>query len=173
MYQVISTWWDSWEEKYMRIIDERTVRMTVEIQQFLADYWLDVDENRGVGASLFYTDDCVTGIEGAEKVGPAAVAEFHRNRTSRAIRTTRHTFSNLRVVPSDDDSATVAFAVVNYASDGPPPIIGRSAPSLVTQVNCECVRGKDGYWRFKRMIAKPLFIGDEPYTVEVLVKGKK
>ena len=157
----------------MRIIDERTVRMTVEIQQFLADYWLDVDDNRGSGASQFYTEDCVSGLEGAEKVGPEAVAEFHRNRTARSIRTTRHTLSNLRVVPEGDDSAVVSFAIVNYASDGPPPIVGQSAPSLVTQVHCHCVRGSDSYWRFRRMIATPLFIGDEPYTVDVLVKGKK
>jgi len=156
----------------MRLIDDRTVRLAVEIQQFIADYWHEVDENRGQEAHLYYTDDCVSGLGGKETVGPAAVAEFQRKRTSRAIRTTRHTTSNLRVMPDGDDSAQVTYAVANYASDGPPPIMDGSKPSLVTQVNCHCVRGADGYWRFKRVTTIPLFVGDEPYTVNLLRTGQ-
>lgn len=157
----------------MRVIDDTTVRLAVELQQFIADYWDDVDDNHARNAADFYTEDCTLFV-GSDRTfeGRSGVAEFYRYRVDRGVRTTRHTVSNLRVLPDGNDSASITFVVANYASDGPPPIIDMTGPALVSKVTCECRRGDDGLWRFKSLRGDPLFIGREPYTVDVLLDGK-
>ena len=157
----------------MRKIDDRTVRMAIEIEQFFADYWNDVDENRGQRAPEFYTTDCVLHV-GSDRTfeGRAGIADFYRYRADRGERTTRHATSNFRVRPESDDAASVTFVVTNYASDGPPPITGLQGPSLVSRVDCDMVRNEEGDWRIKSLRGAPLFIGNEPYTVAVLVEGR-
>ncbi|WP_066554678.1 nuclear transport factor 2 family protein [Croceicoccus bisphenolivorans] len=147
--------------------------MTVEIQQFIADYWADVDENRGQGAPEFYTEDCVLYV-GSDRTfeGRAGIVDFYRYRADRGERTTRHATSNYQVVPLSDTSAKVTFVVANYASDGPPPITGSKGPSLVSRVDCELHCKEPGLWQIKSLRGTPLFIGDEPYTVAVLVEGR-
>jgi hypothetical protein len=63
----------------------------------------------------------------------------------------------------------VTYLVANYAADGAPPITGTGGPSLVSRLEADCVREADGMWRFKSVRGTPLFIGDEPYTVSVLI----
>jgi hypothetical protein len=157
----------------MRIIDELTRTLAVELQQFVADYWDDVDDNHGRKADEFYTEDCTLFV-GSDKTfnGRAGIREFYRYRSDRGTRTTRHTVSNFRVFPENANRAKVSFVVANYAADGAPPITEFVGPALVTQVNCACERGGDGYWRFKSLRGDPLFIGKEPYTRQELVEKK-
>ncbi|MXO60651.1 hypothetical protein GRI89_13990 [Altererythrobacter salegens] len=157
----------------MRMIDERTVRFAAEIQLFIADYWADVDRNRGQGAPQFYTEDCVLNV-GSDKTfkGHAGIVDFYRYRAERGVRTTCHMTSNLQVWPHGEDRARTCFVVTNYASDGPPPITGLGGPSLVSRVECDLVRSSEGRWSIKTLSAEPLFIGNEPYTVAVLVEGR-
>jgi ketosteroid isomerase-like protein len=154
----------------MRKIDENTIRMSAELQQVIADYWDDVDFNRGLGAPEFYTEDCVFWV-GSDRnfEGRAGIAEFYRYRTDRGTRTTSHATANFRVIPDGNDRATVTYIVANYASDGSPPITGLTGPSLVSKVEAECIKDADGYWRFKTVRGTPLFIGGEPYTISVLI----
>jgi ketosteroid isomerase-like protein len=157
----------------MRIIDKMTTALAIELQQFIADYWDEVDANQARKADEFYTEDCTLHV-GSDKgfQGRAGIREFYRYRAERGLRTTRHTVSNLRVLPENANRAAVSFVVANYAADGTPPITDFVGPALVSQIHCICERGSDGYWRMQSLRGEPLFIGKEPYTRQELVEKK-
>ena len=148
----------------MRTTDDSTRALAVDLHLLMADYWNEIDANNAKNATDFFTTDC----EFAGQKGHAGVRAFYDNRAKRGQRTTRHTFSNLRVEHQAPERAKMWAVVVNYGADGPPPITDFLGASLVTQLTCECVRDEAGVWRFALLRSQPLFIGKEPYTREQL-----
>ena len=158
----------------MRKVDERTIRMASELQQFFADYWSIVDEKNGEGASEFYAEDCICFLGSKQTAGGrTAMAAFYRSRAEHGARTTRHMSSNFRVIPDGDSSAEVSFVIANFASDGLPPIQGLGGPAVILQVKARCERDTSGYWHIKRLQADPMFIGNEPYSSSQLAHTKR
>ena len=149
----------------MRTTDDSTRALAVDLHLLMADYWNEIDANNAKNATDFFTTDC----EFAGQKGHAGVRAFYDNRAKRGQRTTRHTFSNLRVEHQEPERAKMWAVVVNYGADGPPPITDFLGASLVTQLTCECVRDEAGVWRFALLRSQPLFIGKEPYTREQLL----
>jgi ketosteroid isomerase-like protein len=154
----------------VRALDQETRNAIIDIQQHVADYWHDIDENEALGAESFYTEDCVMLMGPVKRFdGHEGVRAFYADREKRGQRTTRHTCSNFRVILETPTRAQANFVVANYGADGPAPIVGADVPSLVSQVNTICVRQENGSWRIARLEAKPIFISKEPYTHEQLV----
>jgi len=154
----------------MRVYDEETRFLYVDLHQLIADYWNDVDTNHGNNAPDFYTEDCILEV-GSERIftGKAGIREFYQYRKDRGPRTTCHNFSNLRVLPEGEGGAYAEFIVVNYAADGSAPITDLVGPSLVSTVSVICKRQLDRSWCFAKLAAVPQFVGSEPYTKSVLV----
>lgn len=53
----------------MRAIDDTTVKLAVEQQQVVADYWSDVEGNPARGVTDFRTEDCLLFVGAAAAWG--------------------------------------------------------------------------------------------------------
>ncbi|WOX07027.1 nuclear transport factor 2 family protein [Microbulbifer pacificus] len=156
----------------MRTIDHDAARRLVEIQQFVYDFWHDVDTNGAANAPSYFSKDCRLAVSAQlEYSGQDGVKRFYSERATRGTRTTHHLISNLRIVPERENLATVNFIIVNFAADGRPPIQGLTGPAVISRVEAVCLLGDSG-WQFESLSATPLFIGSEPYTRSVLADGK-
>jgi ketosteroid isomerase-like protein len=157
---------------HVRSIDEKTRAAVIELQQMVADYWHEVDTNNAAAAPEFFTEDGVFDVGNKLRYeGRAGVRAFYDQRALRGQRTTRHTFTNLRVELESPNSAKVSYIVTNYGADGPAPVTDFDGPSLVSQIEARCIRNAEGVWRIAALRGDPMFIGKEPYTRQVLVKS--
>jgi hypothetical protein len=131
------------------------------LNQLMADYWADVDENGGREAHEFYVPDAVyvTGnnrFEGREKI-----AAFYERRRHSAIMT-RHLLCNLRVYGDNDDRARVAGLMSLYRADGKSPFQGARPPSMIADFEAGCVRGDDDRrWRFQSHVLRPFIVSND------------
>jgi len=142
--------------------DER-MRITQELEMLLADFWHDVDTNWGRRAGEFYTEDGV--FEASERTyrGRAQIEEFYQYRRDRGPRVAAHAITNFRAVPESPNAATCTWYLILYAHDGQP--VQLSAPPIqIALAVDQCVKGKDGRWRYRHRKFEIWFKGGVPTT---------
>lgn len=140
------------------------LRIRLEIEQLLMDYWHEVDTNWGRSAHEFFTEDGVfRNSVGKARVGREAIREFYTGRHDRGPRVVRHVVTNLRVQPAAGNEVTSNWVLQIFASDGVPPLPSEPA-ILVADVTDVCRRGEDGRWRYVSRQIDGLFKGDKPTT---------
>lgn len=138
-----------------------------ELSQFLGDFFKELDRD-GEKVTDFYTPDGVFSVGGRAFEGHDGIRGFYADRLERVreqgggVRTSRHTFVNLRIAASRADRATLEFISLTYAGDGPPPIGGSPGPSVVSDCRLECLRGPSGKWLIERFEGDAIFIGGDP-----------
>jgi hypothetical protein len=162
----------------MRKFDPESATIAIQLQQILSDLAHEIDFNNGLNIADFYVEDGTFAVGDFVHKGRAAIKNFYTARLQ-AVRTfhkdgTRvscHTFVNQRISVHDKGNATVFFTNINYAGEGHPPVRGTIAPAMVTDCRMDFKYEADGQWRITSFSGKPLFIGDDPFTRQMLLKA--
>lgn len=141
------------------------LRIRLEIEQLLLDYWHEVDTNWGARAHEFFAEDGVfLNSVGKARVGRAAIQAFYSSRQARGARVVRHVVSNLRVQPAAANGEVSSNWILQiFASDGEPPLPSEPA-ILLADVTDVCRREPDGRWRYASRRIDGLFTGSKPTT---------
>lgn len=147
----------------------------IELQQFVTEYWAELDSNRARAMADFYLDDCsFSAGRSYSGNGKEGVRKFYEERAKLVagekdgIRTTRHVYANFGVSFEVDGTALVQFVLTNYSGGGNPPITAFAGPSMVAEVTLKCRRGAQGDWKIASFRGTPLFIANEDFTQKFL-----
>ena len=156
---------------------EQTV-IVAELQQLLAEFVRELDLNDSLNAADFYTEDGKFVVGSQTYTGRAAIKKFYADRNERVrtelksgARTLRHTFLNIAISIRDNDHATVHFTNVNYSGEGKPPVVGLSGPAMVADCRMEFRREADDQWLIAEFVPEPVFIGNDEFTNNFLLKS--
>src|SRR4051812_8941771 len=99
------------------------LRVRLEIEQLLHDYWYEVDLNWGRKAHEFFTEDGVfRNSVGRARVGHAEIIDFYTGRVARGSRVVRHVVTNLRVQPVEGNEVKSNWILQIFAADGEAPL---------------------------------------------------
>ncbi len=138
--------------------------ITNEIKTFNAEYWFEVDRNKGLKAHEYFTEDGVYTTSIKSRKGHAAISEFYAERQARdATRTGRHIITNERVTVVDAHHATCDWILQLHAADGAP-VLPSEVAILIGDVHDVCQRGSDGQWRYVSRAITPIFKSSTPTT---------
>lgn len=138
--------------------------ITNEIKTFNAEYWFEVDRNKGLKAHEYFTEDGVYTTSLKSRKGHAAISEFYADRRARdATRTGRHIITNERVVAQDANHATCDWILQLHAADGAP-VLPSEVPILIGDVHDVLKRGASGQWRYVSRTITPIFKSKTPTT---------
>jgi hypothetical protein len=154
----------------MRKFDHESVVAAFELEQMVADYCHLLDRNEGVKGSEFFTEDCIVQAGLISYRSRAEMKRFYSELAERVSAdqkdgtwTSRHGFTNFRVVFPASDRATVNFLFVNFSGAGHAPLLNATKPSIVSDARMECRREADGQWRIHEFYGAPIFLGDDPH----------
>jgi hypothetical protein len=155
--------------------DAEAARDAQEIQQLVTEWCRELDDNHGLDATRFFTEECTVEAGPISYKGHEAmrafyrgVADFARATPERGTRTTRHTYTNFGVSFPERGRARVTFLSFTYSGYGALPVNGATAPNTISDVRYECRRERDGEWRIAEFYAVPIFTGDDPYLNKLL-----
>lgn len=162
----------------MRKFDPESAAVAFQLQQTVAEFASELDFNNGLNIADFYTADGVFFVGDRSYQGHEAIKKFYADRLERipgqhkdGVRVGAHTFLNLRVAIEDGQNATVFFTNVSYAGEGHPPVRMTITPAMVTACRMDFRLEADGQWRIASFTGKPLFVGDDPFTRQQLLKS--
>lgn len=143
---------------------QEKLQIAAEVAALNAEYWYEVDRNKGARAHEFFVEDGVYTTTQKRRVGRPAIIEFYQGRQAREqTRTARHVITNQRVVVQDADNATGDWVLMLHAADGEPVL--PSVPAiLIADVHDVCRREADGQWRYVSRTIAPVFKSDAPTT---------
>ena len=143
---------------------QEKLNIASEIAALNADYWYEVDRQKGVSAHEFFTEDGVFTTSLQTRTGRDAIVAYYEGRQARTqTRTARHVITNQRVVVQDADHATGDWILMLHAADGEPVLPSRPA-IMVADVHDVCLRGDDGRWRYVSRTITAVFKSDTPTT---------
>jgi SnoaL-like domain len=133
------------------------------LQQLAARYWARADGEMTESLSGLFTVDAELVLGKLVLSGRDAIEKFFEERDAlhRATqRTTRHFFSNLRIIDRQEGRVTLRSNVIVYAGKGSLPLES-NAPAGIADFEDVCVRqGVDG-WIYARRAAISIFLGAE------------
>ena len=130
------------------------------LNELLADYWADVDQNEGRQAHEFYLPDGLYAIGNNRFEGKEKIEAFYTRRRSGTIMT-RHLISNLRVWGDDGPRARMVGIMILYRAEGRSAFQGARPPSMIADFEAQCVRIDGGLWRFQSHILRPFIVGSD------------
>jgi ketosteroid isomerase-like protein len=135
-----------------------------EVKTFNAEYWYEVDRNKGQRAHEYFTDDGVYTTTIKSRKGHAAIREFYDDRQVReASRTSRHIISNERVTVINANNATCDWILQLHAANGAP-VLPSEVAILIGDVHDVLTRHADGEWRYVSRTITPIFKSSTPTT---------
>jgi hypothetical protein len=146
----------------MMNLDDK-LKISVELERMLADFWHDVDTNWGRQAADFFTEDGVFEASARTYAGRATIERFYRYRQDRGARVAVHSVANFRAEPIAPDEAVCTWYLILYASDGEP-VLPSAPPIQIALATDHCTRGEDGRWRYRHRKFETLFKGGVPTT---------
>lgn len=136
------------------------------LNQLMANYWAEVDENAGARAHEFYLPDGVYAIGNNRFEGTDQIAAFYARRRHGTV-LTRHVISNLRTTGSDG-LARIAGMMSLYRADGKSPFQGARPPAMIADFEARCVIADDRRWRFRLHELRPFIVGsDLPASIAI------
>ena len=98
------------------------------LNRLIAEYWADVDEERGRRAHEFYTPDGLYAIGNNRFEGRDKIRAFYTRRQNGTVMT-RHLVTNLRVFAEAAPHARMAGLMSLYRADGKSPFQGARPPA--------------------------------------------
>jgi hypothetical protein len=131
--------------------------LLVELHGLEADYWYEVDQNRGRAASMFYEHDGTFAIGDTVFRGRDEIAGFYRRRAERGERTARHVIANPHLTVVAADHARFESIMMLYADDGVP-VLESKPPVMIADVTTEYVRVGER-WSVRARTLRPIFEG--------------
>ena len=130
------------------------------LNQLMASYWADVDENGGLRAHEFYLPNGVYAVGNSRFEGQDKIEAFYaRRRHGTAL--TRHLVCNLRAFGGDGPLARVLGMMSLYRADGRSPFQGARPPAMIADFEARCVLGDDRAWRFQSHVLHPFIVGND------------
>jgi 3-phenylpropionate/cinnamic acid dioxygenase small subunit len=99
---------------------EAAVRLRAEIDVVLADWAYYLDHGQLDELAELFTEDALFVTGGLELRGRARIKDRYLERT--VVRTTRHTYSGLRVSEAEGGRVRAWSTWVNYAANAAPPV---------------------------------------------------
>jgi len=129
----------------------------------LADYWHEIDTNKGRGASAYYTEDAVFHGQFASYEGRENIQQFYDWRADRGDRLAVHAFTNFRARFTGPDSAEATNYLFLYAADGTAPLPSH-VPVTISLATDKYVRSPEGKWLCTYRRFQHLFESDTPIT---------
>jgi hypothetical protein len=142
--------------------------IALQLQQMLMELGYELDLNSGRKIGDFYTEDGAFLCSSCAYRGRDSIVEFHRDHLMRVrgthkdgVRTTRHTFTNLRFDIQDNNHWSVYFISAYYAGEGTPPVPKLAGPTTVSDCRMFCRREADGKWRIAEFGVTPIFLGSD------------
>jgi hypothetical protein len=161
----------------MARFDPEMAAAAMELQQLVTEWCRELDDNHGLDATRFFTEDCIVEAGPVSYSGHEAmrafyrgVADFARATAERGARTTRHTYTSLGVSFGGRERATVTFLSFTFSGYGGTPVIGATAPNTISDARFECRRDAQGEWRVAEFYASPVFLGDDPYLTALMTE---
>ena len=137
----------------------RTERLLarLEIEELNAEFAYLIDHDRSeLVADLFTENGSYGRASGERSVGHEAIRRAYAARKAHGPRTSRHIFTNLRLVFDGDTHASGTSIMTLYAEDGVPPHVAE--PFLVADYDDIYERGADGRWRYASRTVTWLFL---------------
>jgi hypothetical protein len=137
------------------------------LNQLMAAYWTDVDENGGLQAHEFYLPQGLFVIGNNRFEGQEKIEAFYARRRHGTV-ATRHLLSNLQAFGDNKPDARVVGVMSLYRADGTSPFQGARPPAMITDFEARCVLGDDRRWRFRLHLLRPFIIGsDMPASIAI------
>jgi SnoaL-like domain len=131
------------------------------LNQLIANYWADVDQNGGRQAHEFYLPDGLYAIGNNRFEGKEKIEAFYTRRRSGTVMT-RHLISNLRVLREDEpQQARIVGIMTLYRADGRSPFQGARPPAMIVDFEAQCVLVEDRLWRFQSHVLRPFIVGSD------------
>jgi len=141
------------------------------LNQMVATYWADVDENGGEMAHQFYLRDGLYVVGNNRFEGQEQIQAFYARRRYGTVKT-RHIVSNIRVRGEDGGGAEVQGLMTLYRADGKSPFQGARPPAMIADFDAACVIGEDKRWRFRLHVLRPFIVGsDLPASIAIRPQG--
>jgi len=131
--------------------------LLVELHGLEAEYWYEVDHNRGRAAATFYEQSGTFAIGDTVFRGREEIAGFYQRREERGERTARHVVTNPRLTALAADHARFESIMLLYAADGVP-VLESQPPVMIADVVTEYVRS-GGAWSVRARSLQPIFEG--------------
>ncbi len=128
----------------------------VEIQQLINDWGYELDLNNGQNIADLVTEDCTYMLGGNAREGRASIVQFYAERLTRlgatpeGVPVHRHALSNLRVMFSGADAASITFNLIYFSTMGQASGQDHADPASYADVRMEVRREADGHWRIAR-----------------------
>ena len=141
-----------------------------EIASLSAEFAWRIDLEGGAGVEDLFTADGVYQLGGQLLEGRGQIRAFYRARREQGHRTSRHLFSNLRVVPEGVRRVRCDSVLTLYAADGEPPY--PAAPIAIADYRDTCVLEDDGQWRFRERRTAIIF-GEVPHRITQWTAGQQ
>lgn len=114
----------------------------IQVQQLVSEFAYRVDMLRGKTVEELFTKDGFYEADGKRSTGRDAIRRAYELRSARGPRTSRHLFTNMRLIDSDSDSLRATLIMLLFARDGEG--IFAAEPLLVSDVADEYAIGLDG-----------------------------
>jgi hypothetical protein len=142
------------------------------LNQMVAAYWADVDENGGEMAHDFYLRDGLYVVGNNRFEGQEQIQAFYTRRRYGTVKT-RHVVSNLRVRGEGGHEAEVLGLMTLYRADGKSPFQGARPPAMIADFDAACViGGEEKTWRFRSHVLRPFIVGsDLPASIAIRPQG--
>jgi hypothetical protein len=141
------------------MVDGDNLALWCALNQLMAAYWADVDENGGLQAHEFYLPHGLFVIGNNQFEGSAKIEAFYARRRHSPV-ATRHLLSNLRAL-GDDPDARIVGVMSLYRADGKSPFQGARPPAMIADFEARCVLCDDQRWRFQSHLLRPFIVGND------------
>lgn len=123
--------------------------MRIELEALNSEFaWLIDRGDSALVAELFTEDGVYERSTGQASVGRDAIRAAYTARLANGPRTSRHIFTNFRVVEIAKNRAFGTCLLTLFAQDGEPPL--PSIPLAIADYDDEYLCCEDGQWRFVR-----------------------
>jgi hypothetical protein len=137
------------------------------LNQVVAAYWADVDENGGLQAHEFYLPQGLFVIGNNRFEGKDKIEAFYARRRHGTV-ATRHLLCNLRAFDDSKPNARIVGVMSLYRADGKSPFQGARPPAMIADFEARCVLGDDRQWRFQSHRLRPFIVGtDMPASIMI------
>jgi hypothetical protein len=140
------------------MVENHDLALWCALNQLLASYWADVDENGGREAHEFYLPDGVYAIGNHRFEGRQKIEAFYARRRHGAA-VTRHLVCNLRAF--GEPHTRMAGVMSLYRADGKSAFQGARPPAMIADFEARCVLDDDRQWRFQSHVLRPFIIGND------------
>jgi hypothetical protein len=149
------------------MVDGDDLALWCALNQLMANYWAEVDENGGREAHDFYVADGLYAIGNNRFEGRETIEAFYARR-QRGTVVTRHLLSNLRAFGDDERQARMLGMMSLYRADGKSPFQGARPPAMIADFEARCVLGSDRRWRFQSHVLRPFIVGNDlPASISI------